>query len=92
MTAILILLQFATLGFLVKMGDSMARQNLTLRWAQTQHSVMIQRLTVFGLWIPFGKTTFGDSVAAQEFIDAEIERARVDAGNRFGPAKSLTAG
>lgn len=91
MTATLILLQFALFGFLIKMGDSMAKQNLTLRWAQTQHSVLIQRLTVFGLWIPYGKQSFGDTVAAQEFIANELARAKADAGDRFGPASSASA-
>lgn len=89
MATILILIQFAAIAFLLKMGDSMARQRLTLRWVQTQHSVIIQRQTVAGLWIPFGKQTFGDSVAAQEYINTEIARHKHEAGDRFGPVTTI---
>lgn len=85
MTPILILLQFGALIFMLKTADGVAKQNLALRWAQTRHSVMVQRQTVLGLWIPYGKTSFGDIAAAQEWIDSELAKHRQEVADRFGP-------
>ncbi len=88
MITFLIFLQFIVLGGLVKVADGVAKQNLTLRWVRTKHSVIIQRQTLLGLWLPYSKESYGDTGAAQEVIDEVITAYRAEMADQFGPATS----
>ncbi len=88
MVTFLILVQFLVLGGLVKVADGVAKQNLCLRWVRTKHSVIIQRQTVLGLWLPYSKDSYGDTAAAQEEIESVLASHRASIADQFGPVTS----